>query len=115
MASVTTRQVQGSWSVWDNDKQETVAARGQVIFWPSNFVVISADNTVVAERPIVVGLDENGNIDAALPITDDSRYDPTPFTYHVVERINGTTLREYDLSLPDSASALELSTQLIDS
>lgn len=114
MADVTTRTVTGKWTAWDKNSQTTKPARGEVTFYPSNYVVIANSNTVVIKRHMTIGLDSNGEISVDLPVTDDPNHSPANWHYWVEERIDGQAFRSYNLSLPEASSLFDISAMDVD-
>ena len=100
---VATRLVIGQYYAPDGDP-----ATGTVTFVPST-VVKNISGTTILSSLISVPLDANGSFAIELPCTDDLTLSPLGWYYTVRTRTSGVAPTETRMYLPDSASALDLS------
>ena len=82
-------------------------ATGRIEFRSAQIVV--ADGSIIVPVRVTATLDSDGHISLSLPATDDPDIQPNSWTWTVTEIIDRQPRRSYSLSVPHTASSIDLS------
>lgn len=103
--SVTERQVRGTYVDSTGTPQ-----RGTVTFRVDQPLIATVESWGITPTPIMVTLDSTGSFSVTLMASDDLDLFPSGFRYVVQERFQRGYVRSYAITLPTSATPLDLPT-----
>lgn len=98
-----TRTVTGTWL--GND---LTPRSGDVEFQPTVYLIDTVEKDFITTSGITVDLDENGQIEIDLQVTDDETIDPEGWLWSITERIDGQENRTWQFSLLEAGVPLDL-------